>query len=78
MLTPERKHHHNRINRSNEWRDACHNYVHAVGWQNKRGFGSYLKRCLAKARRRYARDRLRGLRGKEPTTLESEVNWRGT
>lgn len=40
------------------------------------GVGRYWKRQLAKARRRYIKALLRGDRGKEPTHLESEVNWR--
>lgn len=46
-------------------------------WGNKIGIGRYYKRRLSKARRRYAKDLIKFGRGKEPTGLESEINWRG-
>lgn len=46
-------------------------------WGNKRGHGRYYKHRLSKARRRYAKDLIKFGRGKEPTGLESEINWRG-
>jgi len=78
MLTPERKNHQERVNRKNAWRDLCDNYVRYAGWRNRTGLGRYLKRRLSKARRKYYKNILRGLRGKEPVTLEGRVNWRGT
>jgi len=38
--------------------------------------GKWWKRALAKARRRYAKFQLRGLKCKETTNKESEVNWK--
>lgn len=38
--------------------------------------GRWWKRALAKARRRYIRAQLLGIKGKEPTGYESEVNWK--
>jgi len=78
MLTPQRKNHQRRINKRSEWRDLCNNYVRYAGWRNRTGLGRYWKRKLSKARRRYAKDILRGLRGKEPVNLEGRVNWRST
>ena len=42
-----------------------------------RGEGRYMKRRLSKARRKYAKQMIKHGRGKEPVTLESEVNWKG-
>lgn len=46
-------------------------------WPNSPGFGRWMKRRLSKARRRYIKSVLRTGRGKEPTRIESEVNWKG-
>lgn len=41
------------------------------------GIGRYWKRCLSKARRRYAKEELRGAtHPRTPTHYESEVNYR--
>lgn len=42
-----------------------------------RGLGRWMKRRLSKARRKYAKERLNGRKGKEPSGIESEVNWKG-
>ena len=46
-------------------------------WSGKPGNGRYMKRSLSKARRRYAKCKLRGISAKEPTGLESLVNYKG-
>jgi hypothetical protein len=46
-------------------------------WGNVPHIGRWYKRRLSKARRRYVRDLLRFGRAKEPTGIESEVNWKG-
>jgi hypothetical protein len=40
------------------------------------GTGRWWKRKLSKARRRYAKMTLQGIRYKEPNGIESEVNWK--
>ncbi len=71
MLTPERRHYQDRANKRIEARSKF-----AFGWCGKRG--KYYKRRLNKAWRAFFKARLRGNRGKEPVTLTSEVNWRGS
>jgi hypothetical protein len=56
------------------------NYEVKVGdwvgsWPNQH-IGRWWKRQLSKARRRYIKHTLRGIRSKEPTGYESVVNWR--
>lgn len=41
-----------------------------------RGTGKYWKRRLSKARRRYAKDLIKLGKGREPTTIESNVNFK--
>lgn len=45
-------------------------------WSNTPGMGKWYKRQLSKARRRYIKFTLLGIRVKEPTGWESEVNWK--
>lgn len=45
-------------------------------WGNIPGKGRFWKRCLWKARRRYAKQLLRHGRGNEPVHYESTVNWK--
>lgn len=47
-------------------------------WSYKSGHGRWCKRRLSKARRRYAKQMIRFGRGKEPTGIESYVNYKGT
>lgn len=52
---------------------------HLTSWSSRwpaPHYGRWWKRKLSKARRRYAKMTLRGIRYKEPTGIESEVNWR--
>jgi len=46
-------------------------------WGNKPRLGRWFKRRLSKARRRYIKQLLWYGRGKEPTSIESEVSWKG-
>jgi hypothetical protein len=73
MITAERKHHHKRVNQDREadWWGKFKTW----GWPAPHT-GKWWKRRLHKARRRWYKARLRGQRGKEPTDIESEVNWK--
>jgi hypothetical protein len=74
VITAERKHHHKRVNQDRE--SAWWGKFKTWGWRHA-GEGKYYKRRLHKAHRQWYKARLRGQRGKEPTDLESEVNWKG-
>jgi len=54
------------------WQDFEH---WQVCWPNPK-VGRYWKRQLSKARRRHIKLTLRGIRAKEPTHYESEVNYK--
>jgi len=74
VLTADRKHHQQRINRNRDWFERDHGNK-TWGWPAPH-IGKWWKRRLHKARRQWYKARLRGQRGKEPTGLESEVNWK--
>ena len=57
--------------------ESAPSYVSFSQRWSKAGDGKYLKRRLNKARRKFEKLRLRGIRGKAPTQLEGEVNYRG-
>ena len=70
MLTPRRRKDHWRVNR--KWEPLWHDV-----WVDHRGIGKWYKRRLSRAERRFAKAQLKGLKGKEPSGLRGEVNWRG-
>jgi len=75
MLSAQRRHDHNRVNKNCEWRWKINSWSRAWGWPGI-GTGREWKRRLSKARRRFIKMRLRGFRDKEPIGLESEINWK--
>lgn len=58
------------------WAEEVPEYVSMTERWPGPGVGRYWKRKLSKARRKHAKEQLNGRRGKEPTAIESEVNWR--
>ena len=70
MLTERRRRDHWRVNRKYEaWWSKV--------WHDSTGIGKYYKKKLNRAERRFAKARLKGLKGKEPIGHRSDVNWRG-
>ena len=75
MLSAQRRHDHERINKRNKVRLNLGYSSMSWGWPGI-GIGREWKRRLSKARRKFVKMRLRGYHGKEPIRLESEVNWK--
>ncbi len=77
MLTPLRRHYHERANkRLGHWSGV---WGSGYEWGNNPGTGKYWKTALHQARRRYWREKLNGARHPHyPFYLESTVNWRAT
>lgn len=58
------------------WNNRAPEYVSFSECWPGVGTGRYWKRKLSKARRKYHKMVIRYGRGREPTWLESEVNWK--
>lgn len=82
MLTPQRKHDHERVNRRlNDYLRANDRWFYkAPGyeWHNVRGLGRYWKHQLHKAERRAWKAEVRGRRPRGLAAYRSTVNWRAT
>lgn len=81
MLTPQRRHDHERVNkRLNDYLHASNWYWHDPGyeWHNAPGLGKYWKRQLHKAERRAWKAELIGRRPRRLGYHRSTVNWRAT